>query len=336
MSRPLTARRWAWAMAAYAALFVAALIVCPFIGREPVEAAEQIKRILAGRPEFGSILLQLRVPRVLLALLAGGTLALVGACFQVILRNPLADPFTLGITGGSAVGAVLALSVRGMALSFGPFSTIQICAFAGAAVSLGLVYAVARRPHGMSMNTLLLAGVTISILSAGLIMLIRYVADPYNLISMDRWLMGGLDIVGYRELGPALPLLLPGVALLLLQAAALNHLSLGEEMAAGHGVEVAQVQRLVFVGSGLATAAVVSLAGPIGFVGLIIPHAVRRLSGYDQRIVLPASFLLGGAFLAACDTVGRTLFHKQEIPVGVITAIVGGALFIRILLGRRR
>jgi len=336
MSAPLTARRWSCVMAAYAALFLAALLICPFIGRGSVDAAAQIKSIFAGRPDFGSILLQLRVPRVLLALLAGGTLALVGACFQVILRNPLADPFTLGITGGSAVGAVLALSVPGLAISLGPFSTLQLCAFAGAAVSLGLVYAVARRPHGMSMNTLLLAGVTISILSAGIIMLIRYVADPYNLISMDRWLMGGLDIVGYRELGPVLPLLLPGVALLLMQAAPLNHLSLGEEMAAGHGVEVAQVQRLVFIGSGLATAAVVSLAGPIGFVGLIIPHAVRRLSGYDQRIVLPASFLLGGAFLAACDTAGRALFHKQEIPVGVITAIVGGVLFIRILLGRRR
>ena len=336
MSAPLTARRWAWVMAMYAAVFLAAFLVCPFIGRDSVDATAQIKRLLAGRPDFGSILLQLRVPRVLLALLAGGTLALVGACFQVILRNPLADPFTLGITGGSAVGAVLAISVPGLAVSFGPFSTLQLCSFAGAAVSLGLVYTVARRPHGMSMNTLLLAGVTISILSAGLIMLIRYVAAPYDLISMDRWLMGGLDIVGYRELGPVLPLLLPGVALLLMQAAPLNHLSLGEEMAAGHGVEVAQVQRLVFIGSGLATAAVVSLAGPIGFVGLIIPHAVRRLSGYDQRIVLPASFLLGGAFLAACDTAGRALFHKQEIPVGVITAIVGGVLFIRILLGRRR
>ncbi len=336
MSAPLTARRWTWVMAIYAALFLAAFLVCPFVGREPVEASAQIKRLLAGHPDFGSILLQLRVPRVLLALLAGGTLALVGACFQVILRNPLADPFTLGITGGSAVGAVLALSVPGLAISFGPFSSLQLCSFVGAAISLGLVYVVARRPHGMSMNTLLLAGVTISILSAGLIMLIRYVADPYNLISMDRWLMGGLDIVGYREMGPVLPLLLPGLALLFMQAGPLNHLSLGEEMAAGHGVQVAQVQRLTFVGSGLTIAAVVSLAGPIGFVGLIIPHAVRRLSGYDQRIVLPASFLLGGAFLALCDTVGRTLFSKQEIPVGVITAIVGGVLFIKILLGRRR
>lgn len=336
MSKPLTARRWCWIMAAYAALFLAALIVCPFIGRTPVDAGEQIRSILAGRPDFGGILLQLRLPRVLLALLAGGTLALVGAAFQVILRNALADPFTLGITGGSAVGAVVALSAPGLAISLGPFSTLQLFAFAGAAASLGLVYAVARRPHGMSMNTLLLAGVTVSILSAGVIMFIRYLADPYNLAGMDRWMMGGLDIVGFRDLGPALPLLLPGIALLLMQAAALNHLSLGEDMAAGHGVEVAQVQRLTFIGSGLATAAVVSLAGPIGFVGLIIPHAVRRISGHDQRVVLPASFLLGGAFLAACDTAGRTLFHKQEIPVGVITAIVGGVLFIRILLGRRR
>ena len=148
--------------------------------------------------------------------------------------------------------------------------------------------------------------------------------------------MGGLEMIGYGQLGAMLPLLLPGLVLLLSQSPALNQLALGEAMAAGHGVAVARVQKLTFVGGGLVTAAVVSLTGPIGFVGLIVPHAVRRLSGFDQRIVLPASFLLGGATLGFCDTAARTIFSPQELPVGVVTAIVGGPLFIKILLGRRR
>jgi iron complex transport system permease protein len=321
MRRALTFGRWCMLLLAYAVPFALVLAVAPFIGSESL-----------GGPDI----LRLRLPRVILGLLAGGGLALAGAAFQVILRNPLAEPFTLGVTGGSAVGAVLALSVPALAFSVGPFSTVQVLSLIGAAFSLGLIYRLAKRPHGISMNTLLLAGVTVSILSAGAIMFIRYLANPYALMSMNRWLMGGLDVIGYRDLAALLPFYLPGLVLLLLQAPALNQLSLGEEMAAGHGVEVAMVQRWSFLGGGLLTAAIVSLTGPIGFVGLIVPHAVRRLSGFDQRVVLPASFLLGGAFLAACDTAARTLLAPLELPVGVVTALIGGPLFIRILLGRRR
>jgi iron complex transport system permease protein len=264
----------------------------------------------------------------------GGALAIAGAGFQVILRNPLAEPYTLGATGGAAVGAVLAISVPGLASLFGP--SVQIFALAGAAVSLGLVYRLARRPHGLSMSTLLLAGVTVSILCGGLIMFIRYFAAPEDHVRTTLWLMGGLGVVGYREIATLIVLLLPGLAMLLTQTSALNHLSLGDQMAAGHGVEVSDVQRMAFLGGGVLTAGAVSVAGPIGFVGLIVPHAVRRLSGYDQRVVLPASFLLGGAFLTVCDTAARLIFAGRDLPVGVVTALVGGPLFIKILLGRRR
>jgi iron complex transport system permease protein len=423
MKRTLTFTRWALLLLAYAVPFALVLAVAPFIGSETLQ---------------GPDILRLRLPRVILGLMAGGGLALAGASFQVILRNPLAEPYTLGVTGGSAVGAVLALSLPALAIDrfLAPpsarithlpptlivitvlalalvllrartrlvrvvvalsvptlaverclqpawtwtvriplvamiisivalalvyrrirgravgvvlalcvitlatdamlFSTVQLLSLVGAALSLGLIYRLARRPHGISMNTLLLAGVTVSILSAGVIMFIRYLANPYALMSMNRWLMGGLDIIGFRDIASLLPFYLPGLVLLLLQATALNHLSLGEEMAAGHGVEVAAVQRWTFLGGGLLTAAIVSLTGPIGFVGLIVPHAVRRLSGFDQRIVLPASFLLGGAFLTICDTAARTLMAPLELPVGVVTALIGGPLFIRILLGRKR
>ena len=320
MNRTLTLRGWSLTIAAYAVPFVLCVFFLPLIGGEA----------------DAFIVSELRLPRTLLGLLAGGALAITGACFQVVLRNPLAEPYTLGATGGAAVGAVFAISIPHLDVSLGPLSSVQIFALAGTALALGLVYRLARRPHGISMNTLLLAGVTISILSGGIVMFIKYLADPHDMAKMTLWLMGGLGVIGYKEVVTLSVLGVPGVLVLLWQMPPLNHLSLGDEMAAGHGVEVARVQKLAFVGGGLLTAAAVSVAGPIGFVGLIVPHAVRRLSGFDQRIVLPASFLLGGAFLAACDTAGRVLFAPREMPVGVFTAIVGGPLFIKILLGRRR
>ena len=337
MSGGLTRRRWLGTVVIYAVPFLLAMLVAPLFGGVRLDVGTVTREIFSGaHGTDAKILLQYRVPRVLLALLAGGALALVGACFQVVLRNPLAEPFTLGVTGGAAVGAVLAMYVPGLSIALGPFSSVQLLAMAGAAGALGLVYRLAKRPHGVSMNTILLAGVTVSILSGGVILFIRSLSDPYTLIAADRWLMGGLVATRYSDVGALLPFLFVGATLLFLQARALNQFSLGEEMAAGHGVEVARVQKLTFVAGGLLTAAAVSLTGPIGFVGLIVPHAVRRLSGFDQRIVLPCSFLLGGAFLAASDAVARTLFAPLELPVGVITAIVGGPLFIRILLGRRR
>ncbi len=316
----LTPARCLLRIAAYLVPCAVVLCLAPFVGSQRTT---------------GEILWQLRVPRVVLGLLAGGTLALVGASLQVILRNPLATPYTLGVTGGGALGAVIAISVPGLGLAVGPLSTVQVLALAGCGTTLAIIYAFARRPQGISMPMLLLAGVTIGILCGALMLLVRYLANPNLLVAMDRWVMGGLDVVGYRELGSLAPFLLPGLGLLVLQIPTLNHLSLGEEMAAGHGVDVAAVHREVFLGAGLATAAVVSVTGPIGFVGLIVPHAVRRLSGFDHRVVLPASFLLGGAFLVACDTLARVVVAPSEMPVGILTALIGGPVFIWILLRRK-
>jgi len=316
----LTRRRCLARVTAYLVPCLAVACAAPFVGGETADA---------------EILWNLRVPRVLLGFLAGGTLALAGASLQVILRNPLAEPFTLGTASGGALGAIVAISVPGLSLAVGPLSTVQLFSLAGCGLTLALIYALARRPQGASMNMLLLAGVTIGILCGSLILLVRYLANPTLLVAMDRWVMGGLDVVGYRALAGLAPFLLPGLGLLVLQTPSLNHLSLGEEMAAGHGVDVAAVHREVLLGTGLATAAVVSITGPIGFVGLIVPHAVRRLTGFDHRIVLPASFLLGGAFLVACDALARIVVRASEMPVGIVTALLGGPIFIRILLKRR-
>jgi iron complex transport system permease protein len=328
-------RRFLLSLAAYLLLALAVLTVAPLFGSEQLHWSALRKQLAAG--EMGvelEILLMQRLPRVILGFLVGGALALAGAVFQVLLRNPLAEPYTLGITGGAALGAAAAINIPALNLRLGPFSTVQLCALAGAGLTIALVYRLARRPEGISMGTLLLAGVTIGILSSALILLVRYLISPHLLLAVDRWLMGGLDVVGYRELAALFPLLLPGLGLMLMQMNTLNLLAFGEELAAGHGVDVAAAQRQAFLGAALVTAAVVSLAGPIGFVGLIIPHAVRRLSGFDQRIVLPAAFLTGGAFLVLCDILSRTLVAPMELPVGIITALIGGPIFIRLLLRR--
>jgi len=336
MSHLLTRRRRAVILGVYFVAFVIVALWAPLVGVKALDYGAVARQLFQGpMGTDAQILLYHRIPRVVLGLLVGGGLALAGASFQVVLRNPLAEPFTLGATGGSAVGAVIAISVPTLSFSWWVFSSTQVLAMVGALMTLGLIYALSRRPTGISMGTLLLTGVTMSILCGGLIMLARYLVSPNLLVQMDRWMMGGLDVVGFEGLASLLPLLLPAVGLLFLQGVSLNHLSFGREMAAGHGVDVSAVQKQVFIGGGLATAAVVSVAGPIGFVGLIIPHAVRRLSGYDHRVVLPASFLLGGAFLVACDVLARTVLAPTEMPVGVITALIGGPVFLAILLKRK-
>lgn len=327
----LTPGRLALSLSPYILCLLASLLFAPLIGSETIS----LQAVFSHQNAIDSnILFFQRIPRIILAALVGGALATVGACFQGMLRNPLAEPYTLGVTGGSAVGAAAAIIFPALQWSWGPFSTVQALALAGAALSMGFIYLLANRPQGIAMNTLLLAGVTLSVLCGGIILLLRYIASPNYLAQMDRWLMGGLDVVGYHDLSLLLPFLLPGLGLLFGCMIEINHLTLGQDMALGHGVNVHSVHRRLFFGGSLATAAAVSLAGPIGFVGLIAPHAVRRLSGFDHRVVLPGSFMLGGAFLVLCDALSRTLLAPREIPVGVITAMIGGPLFIYLLIRR--
>jgi len=337
MPEPLTRKRYMFFLLLYVGCALVVLGMAPLVGSESISLARigaDLRQPAENWTVDTQIFVYQRVPRVVLGLLVGGSLALVGAVLQVILRNALAAPYTLGITGGASVGAVLAIYVSAFAFQLGPFHSVQLFALAGAGAALVLIYAIARRPEGLAVNTLLLAGVTVHILCGAVILLISYLTSPHLLKAMNQWLMGGLAVVGYQQLASLLPLLLPGLGVLLLQMASLNHLSLGHEMALGHGVDVSAVQGRCFFGAALATAAVVSLAGPIGFVGLLTPHAVRRLSGLDHRLVLPGSFLAGGAFLVVCDTLARTLLAPTEMPVGVITATLGGPFFIYLLLKR--
>jgi len=320
----------------YLLLAFTTLLIAPFIGGETIRVRQVVHDVFHHTWNIQTeIFFYQRIPRVLLAFLVGGSLALTGSVFQVILRNPLATPYTLGVTGGGALGAVIAILIPGLSLTWGPFSSVQLTALLGAGLTLGLIYVLARRSKSVSTNTLLLAGVTVGILCGALILFVRYLASPHLLVAMDHWLMGGLDIVGYRSLAALLPLLLPGAGMLFMQMGSYNLLALGEEMALGYGIDVTSVQRLSLIGGGLVTAGAVSFSGPIFFVGLLIPHGVRRLSGFDQRIIMLASFLSGGAFLVACDTAARTIVAPTEMPVGIITALVGGPFFIYLLFRKK-
>ncbi len=194
---------------------------------------------------------------------------------------------------------------------------------------------VARQPGGSGSQTLLLAGVTLGVISGGAIMVVSGFISPWKLAEFHRWLLGGLDAADWRQVGTLATLAIPGLAILMLQSRDYNPLGLGEEMAAGQGVEVARVRRWTAIGAGIASAGVAAVAGPIGFVGLLAPHAVRRIVGPDMRLVMPCSFLFGGALLAACDAFGRWAASPLEVPVGALTAVLGGPCFLWLLARRQ-
>ncbi len=315
----------------YLLLCIAVLLLLPWIGAEKLSWEQVLLHLQGDSTADGLILLRQRLPRILLAIITGGALAMTGAALQVLFRNPLAEPWTLGISGGAAIGAFAGQLFPAININLGPFNSVQGFALLGAAGAMLLVWSFAQRPGTITTHTLLLAGVTISIVSGGIMMLMAYFVSPFQLVSFHRWMMGGFDVIGYREVVSLLVLGLPGLLLLGSMAREYNHLAFSEEMALGHGVDVARVQKLTFIGAGLATAACVSVAGPIGFIGMVVPHIVRNISGYDYRVVLPGAFLLGGTLLAVCDGIARTVIAPTEIPAGIITAIIGGPVFLYLL-----
>ena len=309
--------------------WIAILLVGPLVGSQEVGVAE----LAAGDEVASRIVWQLRVPRLLLALLAGGALAVCGASFQTLFGNPLAEPYTLGVAGGAALGAVLAQqlgSAAGVARLPG-FSMVAAASFAGALAASAVVVLVARR---RSTGTLLLAGVAVALTSSALILFVQYLADFSRTFRMVRWMMGGLAVVGYREVLWVAPWIALGVFALFLLRRDLDQLATGEELAASRGVNLDRLRVSVVAAVSLMVGALVAVTGPIGFVGLIVPHWVRRGVGHMHVRVLPWAFLAGGAFLALCDLLARRILAPADLPVGVLTAIVGGPFFLWILLRR--
>jgi iron complex transport system permease protein len=273
-----------------------------------------------------------RMPRVLAAAVVGAALASAGVVLQALLRNPLASPFTLGVSAGAALGAMLAITI-GATLALGPLSAVPLASLAGASVAGAIVYALATRPgRPTSTSVLLLAGVTLNTFFSALILFVQYMGDFTETYRTVRWLMGDLDVGSFGPILASLPLILAAFFIFALLPSSLNLLSVGVDSAATRGVDVGRTQRLAFLSAALATSAAVSLAGPIGFVGIVVPHLVRLMVGVDHRVVLPASALFGAAFLVACDLVSRTILAPVEVPVGVVTAMLGGPFFLWLLI----
>jgi iron complex transport system permease protein len=273
------------------------------------------------------IVWSLRLPRVALGFVVGGVLAVAGAALQALVRNPLADPYLLGLSGGAGLGAVLALAA-GVVSAW----VLPAAAFAGALAATLLVYRLALVAGGaIDSRMLLLAGVVVGAFAGAIVAGILSVSDAAQLRTATLWLMGGLGGVGWSGVLVLAAYAAPALAVLVAEARALNLLALGEEPALHLGADVARTKRRVYVAASLLAAASVAAAGIIGFVGLVIPHAIRMLKGQDHRTLLPAAFLLGGAFLVLADALARTAFAPLELPVGVVTAIVGVPLFTVLL-----
>ena len=286
-------------------------------------------------PAVRTILLQLRLPRAALAALVGGALGLSGCTFQALLRNPLAEPYVLGVSGGAAVGAV-SVFVTGLGVRM-PWM-LPLGAFLGAVAAMTLVLEVARRasPGGMDTRILILAGVVVGAFFNAVILLLLSMADIESFRSAIFWMMGNLSGADWGSTGMLAVLLVPAAAVLSL-ARAFNVLSRGEEVAYYLGASVQRVKLTAYLAASLMVAASVAAAGVIGFVGLIVPHAVRLAWGNDHRLLLPASFLAGTAFLLLADTVARLVVAPAELPTGVVTAVVGVPFFVVLLMrgGRR-
>lgn len=276
---------------------------------------------------------RIRLPRVITAFLAGAGLAVSGMAFQAMFRNPLATPFTLGVAGGASLGSAIYIRL-GLALTFLGLSGITIAAFLGGLASLALVYGMTRVRGGFSSATLLLAGVAVNFSFSSLILFIQYVSGVQHSFQIVRWLMGSLNLTGYGAALNILPFTLIGAAILLVYRHELNLMLVGEDIAASRGVDVAAFKRIVFLAASLMVGAIVAFCGPIGFVGMMAPHICRLIIGPDHRFLSPATFLFGGVFLVLCDTVARTIIAPAQMPVGVITALLGGPFFIWLLLRR--
>jgi iron complex transport system permease protein len=270
-----------------------------------------------------TILLDLRLPRALGAFACGGLLALAGALMQVLLRNPLADPYVLGVSGGAAVGALLAMLLGGAALVVGG------AAFSGAFAAMLLVFALAHGEGSWTQTRLLLTGVIVASGSGAVVALILATAPDQALRGMLFWLMG--DAGQISDPWPALALLALGLAIAIPFARDLNALARGEVLAQALGVRVGRLRGLVYFLAALLTAGAVTTAGSIGFVGLVVPHLARMLIGNDQRLLLPTAVLAGGTLLTLADTLARTIIAPQQLPVGVLTALLGVPLFLFLL-----
>lgn len=299
------------------------------MGEASIAVGDLLKVFRSGEGVEYYILTQIRLPRVVLAIAVGGSLSLAGAILQGIFRNPLVEPYTLGISGGAALGVAIAI-VMGLHLSIGIFM-LPVAGFAGALVTIILVSLLGFLRGGTDFNKMLLIGVMISFVASSSMMFLMSVSNAENLHGIVFWIMGSLDEPSTLLIKIAVFSSLAGLLISYLFARPLNALRLGEVKAAHLGVDTTTTIRILFLVASLLTGICVAVAGVIGFVGLVIPHLVRLLVGSDYRFQLLGSFMGGGLFLILSDVVARTIISPNELPIGIITGMAGGILFIVVL-----
>jgi iron complex transport system permease protein len=333
--RPLTLKRLLWTCGGLAAVLLACVVLALKLGAVQISVTDlvlDLGRIAIGRSDqlpsdYRLIVLDLRLPRILLGILVGGALAVSGASFQALLRNPLADPFVLGVSSGAAVGSLLALIIAPNLPLITPLG-----AFLGAGLTISGVYFLGRRDGQLDSTTLLLGGIiSASFLSAIVMFLITTLAGR-DLRGIVFWLMGDLSTPVQPGIQLILTIgLLAAIGAIYTTSADLNLLLTGEREAIHLGVDVTRVKLVVYVSASLLTALAVSVSGVVGYVGLLVPHAVRLLFGSDYRLLIPASALGGAIALVLADTLARTAVPPTELPVGAVTAIIGAPYFIYLL-----
>jgi iron complex transport system permease protein len=319
-------------------VFVIVAIVSISLGAADIGLMKILRGVLGGvgDPPHGwtesdkVIVVHVRLPRIILAGIVGASLSVAGAVFQALFRNPLADPYILGISSGSAVGAILAI-ILGLGLGF---MSVPSASFCGALLTIMLVLGIGGSRYGFRTNTLLLAGVIVGSFFSAVIMFLVSITQDERVHSIIFWLMGDFSHSAYTDIAIVTPFVIAGFSIIYLHAHPLNLILTGEESALHLGVEVEKVKRLLLIAASLITGVVVSVSGVIGFVGLIVPHMMRMVFGPDHRLLLPASGLFGLSFLVIADTIARTIIAPVELPVGVVTAIFGAPFFVYLL--RRR
>lgn len=317
-------------------LFLAALFLLLGISILISLSSGEVKISLSQLPDIFSnkdgieytVLTKIRIPRLLLAISVGGALSLSGAILQGIYRNPLVEPYTLGISGGAALGVAIAIVFGFHAASY---VVLPLFGFAGAIITLFLVYFLSVKKGGLSINSMLLIGVMVSFVSSSAMMFLMSISTPDNLQSIVFWVMGSLDESNMLLIRIAFYSSIAGLFLTYFFAQTLNALRLGEVKAKHLGINTKVTIKLLFIVASLLTGIAVSVAGVIGFVGLVIPHLIRLIIGNDYRIIIGSSFLGGAIFLILCDTVARTIISPNELPIGVITGFAGGLVFIVVL-----
>ena len=314
-------------------LTLACALITPWLGHH-LTSPNVILRPMAD--DVDAILFwQIRLPRVLLSLLAGAGLSLGGVVFQALFRNPLATPFTLGVASGASLGVTLAI-VTGIHFSLLGLSGTSLAALSGAIISIVLVYGIARATGKTSPSTMLLGGVAISFFFSSLILLLQYLSDPGSSFRVLHWLMGDLSRASIDSVLQLAPFVISGIIIVSTLHRELNLLSITDDIAASRGVNVQRTQMLLFFAVSLMVAGIITVCGPIGFVGIMAPHICRLLIGPNHRFLIPASILFGASFLALCDTLARNISSTAEVPVGIVTAILGGPFFLWLLLSKNR